>query len=83
MINSIREGSMKWRLTSEVLCDKKVPLKLKSKFYRVAVRPSMLYGAEYWIVKHSHIQKVRVEEMRMLRWICGITIGDRIRNEII
>ena len=39
---------MKWRLASGVLCDKKVPLELKYKFYRVVVRPSMLYRAECW-----------------------------------
>ncbi|KAF3678770.1 Callose synthase 5 [Capsicum annuum] len=37
---------MNWRLASGVLCDKKVSLKLKGKFYRVAVHPVMLYGAE-------------------------------------
>ena len=42
----IGAGWMKWRLASRVLCDKKVPLKLKGKFYRVAVLPAMLYGAE-------------------------------------
>ncbi|KAF3657494.1 NADH dehydrogenase [ubiquinone] 1 alpha subcomplex subunit 9, mitochondrial [Capsicum annuum] len=33
---------MKWRLASGVLCDKKVPAKLRGKFYRVAVHPVML-----------------------------------------
>ncbi|WMV26024.1 hypothetical protein MTR67_019409, partial [Solanum verrucosum] len=41
---------MKWRLASGVLCDKKVPPKLK---------------------------------MRMLRWMCGHTRSDKIRNEVI
>ncbi|PHT39805.1 hypothetical protein CQW23_18659 [Capsicum baccatum] len=41
-------GWMKWKLASGVLCDKKVPPKLKGKFYRVVVRPAMLYGAECW-----------------------------------
>ncbi|KAF3654566.1 putative pre-mRNA-processing factor 6-like [Capsicum annuum] len=63
------------------LCDKKVPPKLKGKFYRAVVRPAMLYGAECWPVKNSHIQKMRVAEMRMLRWMCGLTRGDRVRNE--
>ncbi|KAM3363886.1 hypothetical protein P3S68_018740 [Capsicum galapagoense] len=74
---------MKWRFASEVLCDRKVSLKLKGKFYKVVVRPIMLYDAECWPVKHSHIQKVRVAEMRMLYWMCGLTRGDKIRNEII
>ncbi|KAF3621950.1 3-hydroxyisobutyryl-CoA hydrolase-like protein 1, mitochondrial [Capsicum annuum] len=79
----IGAGWMKCRLASGVLCDKKVPLKLKGKFYRVSVRPAMLYGAECWPVKNAHIQKLKVAEMRMLRWMCGLTRSDRVRNETI
>ncbi|KAF3676657.1 hypothetical protein FXO38_04199 [Capsicum annuum] len=81
--NRIGAGWMKWRLASGVLCDKKVPLKPKGKFYIVAVRPAMLYRSECWPVKHVHIQKLKVAEMRMLRWMCGLTKGDRVRSEII
>ncbi|PHT96000.1 hypothetical protein T459_03882 [Capsicum annuum] len=49
----------------------------------VVVRPAMLYGAERWPVKNSHIQKMMVAEMRMLCWMCGLTRGDRVRNETI
>ncbi|KAL3372890.1 hypothetical protein AABB24_005089 [Solanum stoloniferum] len=74
---------MKWRLASGVLCDKKVPPKLKGKFYRVVVRPALLYEAECWPVKNSHVQKLHVAEMRMLRWMSGHTKSDKIRNEVI
>ncbi|KAG5583500.1 hypothetical protein H5410_054127, partial [Solanum commersonii] len=74
---------MKWRLASGVLCDKKIPSRLKGKFYRVVVRPALLYGAECWPVKNAHVQKMHVAEMRMLRWMCGHTRSDRIRNEVI
>ena len=77
----IRAGWVKWRQASGILCDKKVPQKLKGKFYRTAIRPAMLYGAECWDTKVQHIQKMSVTEMRMLRWICGHTRRDRIRND--
>jgi hypothetical protein len=79
----INAGWMKWRQASGILCDKKVPQKLKGKFYRMAVRPAMLYGAECWPTKRQHIQQMSVAEMRMLHWMCGHTRKDRIRNEVI
>ena len=42
----IRAGWLKWRGASGVLCDKRIPLKLKRKFYKTAIRPPMLYGVE-------------------------------------
>ena len=46
---------MKWHQASGVLCDKRVPHKLKCKFYRTAIRPALLYGAEYWPTKRRHV----------------------------
>jgi uncharacterized protein (DUF2236 family) len=74
---------MKWRQTSGILCDIKVPQKLKSKFYRKTIRLAMLYGAECWPTKRQHIQQMSVAEMHMLRWMCGHTRKDQIRNEVI
>ncbi|KAH1233397.1 Craniofacial development protein 2 [Glycine max] len=79
----IQAGWMKWRKASGVLCDAKVPIKIKGKFYRTAVRPAILYGTECWAVKSQHENKVGVAEMRMLRWMCGKTRQDKIRNEAI
>jgi hypothetical protein len=58
-----------------------MPLKLKDKFYRTAIRPAMLYGAEYWPTKRWHAQQLSVAEMRMLWWICGHTRRDRVQND--
>uniref|UniRef100_A0A8I6Y751 Reverse transcriptase domain-containing protein n=1 Tax=Hordeum vulgare subsp. vulgare TaxID=112509 RepID=A0A8I6Y751_HORVV len=77
----IKAGWMKWRQASGVLCDKRVPQKLKGRFYRTAIRPAMLYGADCWPTKRRHIQQLGVAEMRMLRWICGHTRKDRVRND--
>jgi hypothetical protein len=64
-----------------VLCDPRVALKLKGKFYRTAIRPAMLYGAECWPTKRRHVQQLSVDEMRMLRWICDNTRRDQVRND--
>ncbi len=79
----IKAGWLKWKSASGFLCDAGMPHRLKGKFYRTAVRPALLYGSECWAVKHCHIQKMNVAEMRMLRWMCGHTRKDRLRNEVI
>ncbi|KAG2633738.1 hypothetical protein PVAP13_2NG246903 [Panicum virgatum] len=40
----------------------------------------MLYGAECWPTKRRHVQQLSVAEMR---WFCGHTKRDRVRNEVI
>jgi hypothetical protein len=65
--HKIRAGWVKWRQAFGVLCDKKVQNKLKGKFYMMAIRPVIMYGAECWATKGQHIQKTSVAEMRMLR----------------
>ncbi|VFQ82386.1 unnamed protein product [Cuscuta campestris] len=56
---------------------------MKGKFYRSVVRLAMLYGAECWAVKKTHVRRLHAAEMLMLRWMCGKTRLDRISNEVI
>ena len=41
----------------------------------------MLYGAETWATTKRQESRIEVNEMRMLRWMCGVTRKDKIRNE--
>ena len=59
----IRVGWLKWRAATEVLCDKKFPTKLKGNFYKVSIRPALLYGSELWLVKKIHEQKMEVAKI--------------------
>ena len=79
----MQAGWAKWRAASGVLCDKRIPLKLKGKFYSTVVRPVMKYGSECWALKKAHEQKLHVTEMRMLRLMSGITRKDRMENEYV
>jgi hypothetical protein len=51
----IKAGWLKWNQSSGVLCNPRVPLKLKNKFYRIATRPAILYGTECWPTKRRYV----------------------------
>ena len=81
--NRVQAGWKNWKKVSGVLCDKRVGIKLKGKVHKTVVRPTMMYGAETWAIKKTQEKKLDVAEMRMLRWMCGVTRRDKIRNEVI
>ena len=57
-----------------------VSLTVKGKVYKTVVGPTMMHGAETWAAKIAQ-KKLDVAKTRMLRWMCGVTTMDRIRNE--
>ena len=60
-----------------IICDCKISIKLKGKFYRTTIRPVILYGSEWWALKGQHERKMRVVKIRMLRWISKYTKKDK------
>ena len=81
MTHRIQSGWKNWKRVSGILCDRRISLRVKGKVYKTVVRPAMMYGAETWAVKKTQEKKLDVAEMRMLRWMSGVTKLDRIRNE--
>ena len=71
---------LKWRQTTGVMCDRRMPLRLKSRIYKTVIRPAALYGCECWPTTVKHEQILHVAEMRMLRWSLGLTRIDRVWN---
>lgn len=67
------------------LCDKRMPatVRLTGKVDPMVVRPVVLYGFECWSIKKTQLQRLMVGEMRMIRWMCGYTRVDGIKNEVI
>ncbi|GJY46890.1 hypothetical protein Tco_0435953 [Tanacetum coccineum] len=79
---TIKQVWLKWRASIGVLFHMMVPLKLKGKFYRVAIRPTMLYGLECWLIMKALANRVEVAEFRMLRCTCGRMMLDMIPNRV-
>ena len=46
----------------------------------MAIWPALLYGIECWPIKKTFEHRMKVTEMRMLRWMCGHTLMNRIKN---
>ena len=63
----IKDECLKWRIAIRVLCDYNILLSLKGKFYKMTIRPTLLYGTECWANKKQYIHKMSVVEMQMLR----------------
>ena len=57
-------------------------MKLKGKVYKTVVRQALMYGmAETWATTRRQEARLEVNEMRMQRWMCGVTRSDKIRNK--
>ena len=56
-------------------------LRSKGIIYTTCIRPAMLYGSETWPTKIEDIRKMQRSEMRMLRWMAGVSLSERKSNE--
>ena len=79
----VQAGWNGWRRMSGVICDRRVPARVKGKVYKVAVRPAMLYGLETVALTKRQEAEMEVAELKMLRFSLGVTRMDKIRNEYI
>ncbi|XP_063593045.1 uncharacterized protein LOC134770106 [Penaeus indicus] len=77
----IQLGWNSWKKITGVICDHKVPDKVKGKLHKLMVRPAMLYGLETVLLTKSQERKLEVAEMRMMRYEIGVTRLDKIKNE--
>jgi hypothetical protein len=41
----------------------------------------MTYGGETWPLKVEHESRLEATDMRMIRWMCGVSLTDRIHSE--
>jgi hypothetical protein len=62
-----------------------VPKEIKTQVYQKVVRPSIIYGSEFWTLTKNNKTKIDTTEMRFLGILVikGITRRGRIRNETV
>ena len=77
----VQAGWNGWRRVSGVICDKRLPAKVKGKVYSSVVIPAMVYGLETVAVTKKQVEEMEVAEIKILRFAMGVTKKDKIRNE--
>ena len=77
----VQAGWNGWRRVSGVICDRRLPARVKGKVYSSMVRPAMVYGLETVAVTKKQVEEMEVAEMKMLRFAMGVKRKDKIRNE--
>ena len=51
---------------------------MKGNVYRTCVQTVMLYRGETWPVKVEDLQRLERRERMMVRWMCGVTLKERV-----
>ena len=49
--------------------------------YSSCVQSSILHGSETWPVRKENEVALQQAEMRMVRWMCGIKLRDRVPSK--
>jgi len=77
----IRIGWNKFRQLVPLLTNKDVSLIMRGRLYSSCVQSSMLHGSESWPVRKENVVALQRAEMRMVRWMCGIKLKDRLPSK--
>jgi hypothetical protein len=72
VVRRIKVAWDRWRDLSGVMCDKKVPTKLKVLLYKTVIKPALTYGSETWPITKRMEARMDATEMRMLKHIFGV-----------
>ena len=83
LLKRMQTGQLKFRELSGLLIGKRMRLRAKGIIYTTCIRPAMLYGSETWPTMIEDIRKLQRSEMRMLRWMTGVSLSKRKSNKCV
>jgi len=78
----IRSVWKKFHEYSPIVTGKGFSLKLKVKVYVTYVKSCLMHGSKTWPMKVEHELKLNCTEMSMIRWMCGVKLNERKKNEV-
>ena len=64
-----------------MLCDRMLSVRVTGRIYTRFVRPALMYGIEMVAATGREVKKLEVAELKMVRWVLGVTRKVKIRNE--
>jgi len=64
-----------------LLTNKDISLKVTGRLYSGCVQTSMLHGSETWCIRKENEVALQQAEMRMVRWMYGVKLQDRIPSK--
>jgi len=76
-----RIGQNKFGQLVSLLTNKDISLIVRGRFYSSCVRSTMLHGSETWLIRKENEVALQRAEMRMVRWICGMKLQDRVPSK--
>jgi len=77
----IRIGWSKFRQLVPLLTNKDMSLITRGRLYSSCVHTSMLHGSETWPVRKENVVALQRAEMRMVKWMCGVKLKDRLPSK--
>ena len=82
MKNRVQAGWNGWKKVLGVICNRRLPARVKGKVYSSVVRPAMMYGLETVAVTKKQIEEMEVAEIKMLRFAMGVIRNKYIRGTV-
>ena len=70
----------KFRELAPILTSRGASLAVKGKIYKACVQRVLVYGSETWPIKVEDMQRLVRTEKMMVRWMCGVTLKNRISS---
>ena len=79
----VKEGCKMLGALKGVMKNRGLGMNVKKVLYEKVIVPTVMYGSELWGMKVNERQKLNVFEMKCLRCMTGVSLLDRIRNEVV